>query len=168
MDSPFSFRRCINKWYPWGSRLYDAYYNIYNIVFIEEWLIEPWTLLHWRQLSIIQRKTSRNNIVSLNAIRLTKTHHSHRFLIYNHPHHTKLQVIQWNLYIVSTTKTEKRCPLIFLKADPLEAEISRFSLILIAGTYRKKETKENRLKKRSKSYHHNINMYLFNKMLWKS
>ena len=54
-------------------------------------------------------------------------------------------------------------PQIFFKADPLEAQISLFNLILVAGTYQKKQAKEKRYRRRNKSCQHDINMYLFNK-----
>ena len=59
-------------------------------------------------------------------------------------------------------------PRIFFKANPLRAQISLFSLILVAGTYQKRDAKEKRYIKRNKPCHHNINVHLFNKMSWKS
>ena len=41
-------------------------------------------------------------------------------------------------------------------------------LIVVAGTYQKGQTKEKRQKKKQTMHHRNINMDLFNKMLWKS
>lgn len=92
-----------------------------------------------------------------------------------------LSLIQWNLHIADTIVTEvSACyedvstlkklsifPLIFFKTDPLEAQISLFSSSLVVWTYQKKKTKEKRLRKTNKPSHHNINVHLFNKMLWK-
>ena len=69
---------------------------------------------------------------------------------------------------VSAVKKLFFFPLIFFKANTLRAQISLFSLILVAGTYQKKDTKEKRYIKRNKPCHHNINVHLFNKMSWKS
>ena len=44
-------------------------------------------------------------------------------------------------------------PLIFFKAYPLAALISLFSLILVAETYEKKQTKAKRDRKRNKLFH---------------
>ena len=49
-----------------------------------------------------------------------------------------------------------RDKVVLIKANPLEAQISLFNLILVAGTKEKKQTKENRHRKRNKPCHQSI------------